>query len=88
MLMTLSRDTDVSAIKKEVSALLGNQKETNWKLAQELKRLQESSDEIDLLKKEREKLKEKLRLKKEEHNRQMKAFVDSVLESSSQGLTT
>ena len=80
MLMTLDKDTDVSAMKKEVSDLLGNQKETNQRLAQELKRLQESSDEIDLLKKERDKMKEKLRLKKEEHSRQMNNLIYSVLE--------
>ena len=80
MLMTLDKDTDVSAMKKEVSDLLGNQKETNQRLAQELKRLQESSDEIDMLKKERDKMKEKLRLKKEEHSRQMNNLIYSVLE--------
>ena len=78
--MTLDKDTDVSAMKKEVSDLLGNQKETNQRLAQELKRLQESSDEIDMLKKERDKMKEKLRLKKEEHSRQMNNLIYSVLE--------
>lgn len=80
MLMSLNKDADVSALKEEVSALLGNQKERNQKLAQELKRLQESSDEIDLLKKERDKMKEKLRLKKEEHSRQMNNLIYSVLE--------